>query len=157
MLIIILIPALSQVTTFHIVLHCNYTLCCITVPAQHLASLVSSVTERVSIQNVSGCDLVSVLDSVKSNVLNITRQNLDSEETQALVQAMETGVKIVRLYKEVTLDIRDLMEYSGQGKCRGLEVYREDTAARYKEQLRTWATSRNWEVTQDDEDCPDCF
>ena len=61
---------------------------------------------------------------------------------------MESGVEEVVLNDKVTLDIRDLMEYSGRGKCREVECFR-DTADRYKEQLRTWATSRNWEVTRD--------
>ena len=62
---------------------CNVDLT--SVPAEHLASLASSVTGRVSINNVSGCDLVTVLDSVKSQLLSIRRQSLGREETQALV------------------------------------------------------------------------
>merc|ERR1711894_206056 len=62
------------------------------VPAEHLASLVSSVTWRVYIRNVRGCDLVTFLDSVKNEVLNISRQSLGSEGTHALVRAMESGV-----------------------------------------------------------------
>ena len=120
------------------------------VTAEHLASLVS-VTGRVYIGNVSGSALVTILDSVKGEVFWICRQSLDSEETQALVRAMESRVEIVLLNAGVTLDIRDLMEYSGQGKCREVECFR-DTADRYKEQLRTWATSRNWEVTCGDDD-----
>ena len=77
--------------------------------------------------------------------------SLGSKETQALVQAMESHVTWVMLFAGVTLDIRDLMEYSGQGKCRSVECHR-DTADRYREQLRTWATSRNWEVTCGDDD-----
>ena len=34
------------------------------VPAQHLASLALCVTFRLSIRNVSGCDLVSILTSL---------------------------------------------------------------------------------------------
>ena len=116
------------------------------VPADHLTSLVSSVTERVNIQNVSGCDLVSILDCVKSNVLNITRQNLDSEETQALVQTMESRVEGLGLNKGLTLDIRGLVGYSGHGKCRRLECY-GDAQAKYCYQLRTWANSKTWAVT----------
>ena len=119
------------------------------VPTEHLASLASSVTGIVSINNLCGCNLVTILDSVKSQVLLIRSQSLVSEETRALVRAMETGVNRVRLYREVTLDIRDLMEYSGQGKCREVRCY-VDAAHIYREQLRTWATSRNWEVTRDD-------
>ena len=121
------------------------------VPAEHLASLVSSVTGRVKIQNVSGCHLIKILDSVKSKDLGIYRQSLGSEETQALVRAMESRVEYVRLFGEVTLDIRVLMEYSGQGKCRegrcyrGTECYSSDRYSR--DQLRTWSTSKNWEVT----------
>jgi len=116
-------------------------------PTEQLDSLVSSVTEWVDIENVSGCDLVTILDSVKSKELDISRQSLGSEETQALVRAMESRVEEVELY-EVTLDIRDLMKYNGQGKCREVRCY-SDTADRYREQLRIWAKSRNWEVTHD--------
>ena len=121
------------------------------VPAEHLASLASCVTGRVAIKNVSGCDLVTVLDSVKSEWLVINSQSLGSEETQALVRAMESGVERVVLLYDVTLDIRDLMEYSGQGKCRRVECHL-NTKYRRKE-LKTWAMSRNWTVTRDDKDC----
>ena len=36
-----------------------------TVPTQHLVSLVSSVTRAVTIHNVTGCDLVTLIDSLK--------------------------------------------------------------------------------------------
>ena len=114
---------------------------------EHLASLISSVTGFVIIENVSGCDLVTILDNVKSKVLGIG-DSLGSKETQALVQAMESHVKWVMLFAGVTLDIRDLMEYSGQGECRKVKCY-GDTKGKYREQLRTWAESRNWEVTED--------
>ena len=100
------------------------------------------------IENVSGFDLVTILDSVNIKVLHISRQSLGSEETQALVRAMESYVEEVLLLGEVTLEIRDLMEYSGQGKCREMRCH--NTADRYREQLRTWAASKNWEVTRDD-------
>ena len=58
---------------------------------------------------------------------------------------MESRVEGVWLYKETTLDIRVLIEYDGQGKCRRVDCY-EDTVDRYWEQLRIWATSRNWKV-----------
>ena len=118
------------------------------VPTEPLASLASSVIGRVLIENVSGCGLVTILDNVKSEELVIYNQSLNSEETQALVRAMESRVEEVGLYEEMTLDISDLMEYSGQGKCRevGCDY---DAADRYREQLRTWATSNNWTVTND--------
>ena len=120
------------------------------VPTEHLTSLTSSVTKSVNIWKVSGCDLATILDSVKSKVLSIIGLSLGSEETQALVRAMESGVEEVRLFGGVTLDIRVLNEYNGQGKCREVMCY-SDTAPRYKEQLRTWARSRNWSVTRCDD------
>ena len=38
------------------------------VPDEHLASLVSRVSGQVVIKNVSGCDLITILGSVKSKV-----------------------------------------------------------------------------------------
>ena len=63
---------------------------------------------------------------------------------------MESHVEKVWLDEEVTLEIRDPMEYNGQGKCRRVRCDR-DTAGRYREQLRTWATSRNWRVICDND------
>ena len=129
---------------------CNVDLT--SVPAEHLASLVSCVTRYVDIKNVSGCGLVTILESVKSEILVIRYQRLGSEETQALVRAMESGVEKVGLDYSLTLEIRDLMEYSGQGKCRFVECV-GDTKDRYREQLRTWATSSNWTENYEDRRC----
>ena len=120
------------------------------VPAQHLASLALCVTFRLSIRNVSGCDLVSILSSAKCEFLYIYGQSLGSEETRALVQAMESGVEEVRLTNGVTLDIEALTEYSGQGVCRNVELFLDEsyTADRYREGMRTWARSRNWRVSE---------
>ena len=68
------------------------------VPAEHLASLASCVTSSIGIINVSNCDIISFLASVKCGHLIINRENLNSEETQALVQAMESRVKRVICY-----------------------------------------------------------
>ena len=119
------------------------------VPAEQLASLTSCVTGVASICNVSGCDLVNILDNVKSNWwLSISKQSLGNEETHALVRAMESHVEIVELDEEVTLEIRNLREYSGQGKCRRVWFY-SDAVDRYREQLRIWAMNRNWRVIHD--------
>ena len=118
------------------------------VPADHLAPLTSSVTGSVYISDVSGCDLVTILDFVKSAGLWITSQSLDREETQALVRAMESRVQQLGLNGGVTLDTGALTSYSGEGECRWLRSI-GDTASRYRGQLRTWATSTNWEVTRD--------
>ena len=101
------------------------------VPAQHLASLFSCVTRELRIENVSGCDLVSLLSSLKCKWF-ISRQSLGREETRALVRAMETGLKALLLgCGEMTLDMEALAEYSGQGVCRVVELY-YNTATRSK-------------------------
>ena len=122
------------------------------VPTHHQASLVSSV-RILRIENVSGCDLVTLLDSVNSEGLVINRQSLGREETQALVQAMESRLEIVMLQTGVTLDIETLAEYSGQGVCRKVDLWAAsagDTVYGYIEELRNWARTRNWKVVNDE-------
>ena len=99
------------------------------------------------IRSVSGCDLVSILEHVKSRELNISRQCLGREETEALVQAMETRVERVHLEDEVTLDIEALAKYSGQGKCLQIGVFwreADDSLAKYTEKLTQWAKCKDW-------------
>ena len=118
------------------------------VPAQHLASLASFVRRDLNIVNVTGCDLVSLVSCLKCQKLDIKSQRLGREETQALVQAMESGVEkvVLLLDDEVTLDMEALAEYSGQGVCRMVGL--GDTATRYRGELVTWARSRNWRVKE---------
>ena len=113
------------------------------VPTQHLASLASCATRYIKIENVSGCDLVSLLTSLKCRELNIGTQSLGREETQALVEAMESHVEVVLLWPQVTLDMEALAKYSGQGWCRRIG---HGLGPRYREELRTWARSRHWRV-----------
>ena len=98
------------------------------VPANHMASLASSVTWSLFIVNVRG-NLVSLLTSLKCKELYISRQSLGREETRALVQAMESRVEKVELGSEVTLDIDTLTEYTRQGVCRRVGLL----LARYRE------------------------
>ena len=122
------------------------------VPDKHLASLVSTVTGILDISKISGCDLVTILDSINCKCLYINSQRLDIEETWALVRAMKTRVKKVRLYEGVTLDISALVRYNGLGSCREVEcISGLLTVVRYKEELKTWAASRNWKVGYDDQ------
>ena len=87
------------------------------IPEPHLASLLSSVTKSLDIEAIS-CGMVSILANVKSEQLVISDQSLRSEETQALVQAMDTRVMEVTLAAGVTLDMGALTQYSDQGVCR---------------------------------------
>ena len=118
------------------------------VPAQHLTSLLSCVTDFVFLSKVSGYDLVSLFTSLKCQALQILRQSLGREETRALVQAMESSVEEVVLGWDLTLDMEALAEYSGQGVCRQV-LLSSDSVSRYQEELKTWARSRNWRVAQD--------
>ena len=123
------------------------------VPAQNLAPLVACVTWLVRIDNVRGCDLVGILESVRSKELDITRQTLDSDKTEALVQSMESVVETLWLgfnaegleSELLTLSIATLTQYSGQGKCREVRCD-HNIPARYREQLVTWAKSKDWDV-----------
>ena len=74
---------------------------------------------------------------------------------------MEQGVEYLTLGKgrvttltggEVTLDIRTLIEYNGRGKCKSVDCA-SDTLVKYGEELRTWATSINWKVTCNNQNC----
>ena len=117
------------------------------VPTEHLAALASCVTGCVVINNVSNYDLNSFLASLKCPWLGISNQTLSSEETRALVWAMESGVEDVKLGNmgEVSLDITALTQYSGEGKCLSVTCY-DDTAERYKVKVRIWARRINWRV-----------
>ena len=121
------------------------------IPTEQLASLVSCVTERIDIQSVIiNCDIISILDNVKSNYLNINRQSLSSEETQALVRAMESGVKCVALSREARLDISALTQYSGQGKCKRVYCFNITTDG-HREEVKNWALRINWGEHEDND------
>ena len=116
-----------------------------TVPTQHLVSLASSVTRELLIEKVTGCDLVTLLDSVKCGGLSINTQSLGREETQALVRALEPRVEEMRLY-DVELDIEALLEYSGLGRCWVLDYGTYEITADDKnlEKLKTWTKEKEW-------------
>ena len=77
---------------------------------------------------------------------DIYRQSLGSEETQVMVGAMQSHVEEEILFGALTLDFRILRKYNGKGKCRKASCI---SMNRYRDQLRTWAKSRNWTVTDD--------
>ena len=77
----------------------------------------------------------------------ISGQSLDIEETQALVQALESAVESDGLGgweedgEQWTLDIAALTQYSGQGKCRVVRC-----GVKFREQFRTWAEGKDWRM-----------
>ena len=50
---------------------------------------------------------------------------------------------------DVTLDIEELTQYDGQGRCRWLDV-RGHTRDRDGARLRGWAADKGWRVAGDD-------
>ena len=118
------------------------------VPAEHVVSLVSCVTQCVRIVDVRNFDMVTLLDSVQCVTLRIRRQNLSTEETWALVRAMESNVEVLELSGEegdVTLDFTVLSQYSGQGKCYWVLCH-QLFKAMYEKQVRSWAQKIKWEA-----------
>ena len=116
------------------------------VPDQHLDSLISCVTGTLVIQNITGCDLVTALNSGKSRALDIKYQRLGRDETQALVRALETRVKDLHL-EGVTLNITALTKYSGQGRCRLVSCVNSDIV-KHRKKLKTWAERKHWEFCE---------
>ena len=81
------------------------------------------MTWDITFANVHNCDLSSVFPSLKCAQLRFVKQNLGSEETRALVQAMESNVQNVIIKIEVNLDMEILAQYSGAGKCDLVEFW----------------------------------
>ena len=117
------------------------------VPADHLAALVSCVTDRVNIRNVTNCPILSIINSVKCKWLGIVMQSLGTEETQALVRALESRVERVYLGNRVSMDMDALTQYGGHGKCWELKYH--DKFDRYSYELRKWAGGVNWAVNHE--------
>ena len=123
------------------------------IPPDHLGSVMSFVGRWLTIRHVTGKGLVNILSNVNSCWLSIYNTTLGVEETEALVKRMEApgdgfGLTL-KMGVEVVIDIKTLTEYSGDGQCRDVRCS-DDTATRYKEELRTWAESKQWEVVQCD-------
>ena len=117
------------------------------VPSEHLASLASCVTDSLIIIKVENCDMITILDNVKTFLLGVCDQPLSTEETQALVRAMESRVERVILgyVEELSLDIAALTQYSGQGKCSLLSlVPNADKDTKYRKDLMRWMFKVHW-------------
>ena len=118
-----------------------------TIPADLLASLISCSREEVRIRDVKNCDMISLLDSVQCEQLKIGTQSLSSEETLALVRAMESRVERLKLaiasMGEITLDMAVLSQYSGLGKCYRV-LFGGVFLVKYYEEVRSWAKKIKW-------------
>ena len=144
-----------------------------TVPGEHLCSLASSVRTTFYIQAVRGCDLVKIIDSVRTNKLGILNQNLDKEATEALVQAMDSRIERAEIgYYKLSpywgksvmgeedimwmLDMEALSKYNGKGRCKNI-ILRLDREDMYRQWLRDWARYRDWSVANDHDFSTGCM
>ena len=119
------------------------------IPWDHMEKLTSIVTERVWIENLTNTDqLGSILASVKCTEILLIEMELSEAETRALVTTMRDRVESVML-ENVTLDIEELTQYDGQGRCNELVVWGH-TRIRYRDRLRGWAADKGWRVAGDD-------
>ena len=117
-----------------------------TVPRPHLISLISSVTRILDVDpNVTGCDLVTILDSLQCPEIGLRCKSLGREEVQALVRAMETRVETLYLQDVMDMDIniRNLTKYSGQGRCRFISCDDVNDLNFIVELLR-WGIEKEW-------------
>ena len=110
-------------------------------PAEDLSSLVKCSSFYVRIERVTG-DLAPVLSSVQCRGLLISNTRLTTADTQQLVAAMVTRVKMVALGRDVTLDMDTLAQYDGKGECE--EVVLE--CDRYGLQVKAWAKNIGWQT-----------
>ena len=95
---------------------------------------------------------MTIMDSVRNcHEIVVSYQSLSREETEALVRAMESRVDSLCL-EGVTLDAEALLNYSGHGRCRIVaESGNIEAAAKYREELRSWASNKGWIVDIDEE------
>ena len=112
------------------------------VPTHHQASLVSSI-RILRIENVTGCHLVTLLDNVQCEKLQIMSQSLEREETQALVRAMESRVKKVGIYN-VELYMETIPEYSRQGSSLVLDYGKFEIATYVHYFKKTCVKEKTW-------------
>ena len=118
------------------------------IPSDQMDKLASIVTETVDINTMTPASRVSsILASVQCPWLQLWDMQLSEENTRALVTAM-TQVQTVWL-SCVTLDIEELTQYDGQGRCSVLGVESE-MRRRYGDRIREWAADKGWRVTEDD-------
>ena len=85
-----------------------------------MEELASIVTDRVIIYKMTPANqLSSILASVQCIELRLRNIDLSEADTRALVTAMRDRVQTVWL-GDVTLDIKELVQYNGQGRCSGM-------------------------------------
>ena len=118
------------------------------IPCEQMENLISIVTEKVWISNtIHSNQLDRLLASVKCLELLLEKMELSEPETRALVTAMTDQLQTVGL-GNVILDIEELTQYDGMGRCKKLRVC---DYTGYEDSLRFWAMLKGWTVTVEGE------
>ena len=115
-----------------------------------MASLVTCAQMWVIINNVTG-PLGPIFGNVKCDLLTIDNMVLGTGQTQSLLAAMVSGVRVVVLRRGVTLDMETLSQYDGKGECGRVWVW-GDTVRRYRGQVKSWAKRIGWELKRKSDD-----
>ena len=115
-----LVAAAAALATHGYITHVEqlglYNLDLDSVSAGNLANLVRCVHGGVQISGVRG-DLSPLLGTAKCSRLVIGNMDLSTAETQGLLAAMVSRVRMVELGSGVTLDMETLSQYDGKGEC----------------------------------------
>ena len=109
------------------------------------AATSRGVSSGVVLDRVTG-DIGPLLSSLSCAELQISNMELDQAATSSLVRGLQHGVERLDLLGgggPVTLDIQSLVEYDGRGRCDLVGCY-GNTAATYRENIKTWAERINW-------------
>ena len=118
------------------------------IPCEQMENLISIVTENVWISNTTHSNqLGRLLANVKCQELLLEKMRLSESETRALVTAMTDQLQTVGL-GNVILDIEELTQYDGMGRCKKLRVC---DYTGYENRLRYWAFLKGWTVTVEGE------
>ena len=121
------------------------------IPNQQLGSLAACVTDQVFFGvNVIIPDLGVLLDKVKCDNLTFLSPTFNTEETLAMVRAMQTRVRIVILiHSRGTVDVRALKMFDGKGRCEQVWVLKGDSIENAgiitEEDMRQLAQTIDWD------------
>ena len=113
------------------------------IPIDDLVKLSKCVSDGVKFENVSG-DLSPVLNNINCDFVQFEKEkkSLTTAESQALVTAMVSRVKTVRL----TLDLEVLTQYNGKGKCDRIEL--TSVTIDYGDKMEEWALKVGWQIQE---------
>ena len=114
-----------------------------------ISSLARVVRQKVELSNVTG-DVATLLSSLTCTELRISNMELNQAATSGLVQGLQHGVEglVLGYWGPVTFHIQTLVEYDGTGRCNKVVCY-GNTAAPFREEIKTWAGRINWDLTRE--------